>query len=86
MPTTLRLGGLGQRGLSGGVRLPSVFGSDHTAPEHSESHFFTFIYFSFKSGKCVPCGPQRVRISAANEFFRSRGASSCRFQPYSIPE
>ena len=48
MSPTLRLwGGLGHRGLSGSVRLPSGFGSEHTACEHFESHFFTFIYFAY---------------------------------------
>ena len=47
MPPTLRLwGGLAHRGLSGGVRLPSAFGSDPTACEQCASHFFTLIYFA----------------------------------------
>ena len=47
MPPPLRLwDGLGRRGLSDSVRLPSGFGNDHTSCEHSESHFFTFIYFA----------------------------------------
>lgn len=67
MPPTLRLwDGLGRRG-----RLPSGFGNDHTSCEHSESHFspLFILLLSFKSGKCVTRGPQRVPISAANEFF-----------------
>jgi hypothetical protein len=48
MPPTLRLwGGLGHRGLSGDVRLPSAFGSDPAACEHCESHFFPLIYFAY---------------------------------------
>ena|SRR5215472_11724775 len=71
MSPTLRLwGGLGHRGLSGSVRLPSGFGSEHTACEHFESHFFTFIYFAYFIQKWE-MRPLRTSksMSAANEFF-----------------
>jgi len=69
------VGSLGHRGLSGGVRLPSGFGSDHTACEHSERHFFTFIYLliSFEVGSASLADLKERELVRRMNFFDPEG-------------
>jgi len=76
MPPTLRLwGGLGHRGLSGGVRLPSAFGSDHTACEHSESIFSALFICLFRSkvGRASLAELKECELVRRRSFFDPEG-------------
>src|SRR6516165_6590701 len=67
MPPTLR--------LWGGLRLPSAFGSDHTACEHSESIFSALFICLFRSkvGRASLAELKECELVRRRSFFDPEG-------------